>query len=63
MNDTGQTQLRTDLLAWMDQLQHRMDSLAENLAMGAEHPDSAERCVPIIFEDYGLLSEHMLALP
>ena len=60
--EQGQNRLRTDLMARMDRLQHRMDSLDEHMTMGLGHSDRVERRVQSVSEDNRLLGEQMMSL-
>lgn len=60
--EAGQTALRVDLMARMDRLQARMDSLDEHLTMGLGHADRVERRAQSVAEDNRLLGEQLMSL-
>lgn len=58
----GQAKLRTDLMARMDRLQHRMDSLDEHMTVGLGHSDRVEQRSHGIAEDNRLLGEQLRSM-
>jgi hypothetical protein len=53
---------RTELMARMDRLQTRMDSINEQLLLGLGHTDRVERKLTAVSDDNRLLSEMSLVL-
>jgi hypothetical protein len=53
---------RTELMARMDRLQTRMDSINEHLLLGLGHTDRVERKLTAVSDDNRLLSEMSLVL-
>jgi len=60
--EAGQAKLRTDLMARMDRLQHRMDSLDEHMTVGLGHSDRVEQRSHGVAEDNRLLGEQLRSI-
>jgi len=60
--ETEQTRIRVDLMARIDRIQSRLDSLDEHLTLGLGHADRVERRAQSVAEDNRLLGEQIMTL-
>ena len=60
--EDGQAKMRAELMARMDRMQHRMDSLDEHLTMGLGHSDRVEVQSRAVADENRLISEQIRSL-